>query len=187
MLKKIFFYYLWTMKYCSKCGSDKIRHAIPEGDSYKRYICDNCGAIHYQNPRVVVGTIPIYEGKILMCQRGIEPRKGFWNLPVGFMENGETMSEGAQRETREETGAEVDIIRLHTTYHVLHINQVLAFYLAKVIAPTFGATTESLDVRLFAPHEIPWDLIAFPAHQFILEKYLAEPDYQGVHVGEFRQ
>jgi len=175
------------MKYCSQCGSDKIRAAIPEGDSFTRYVCDGCGAIHYQNPRIVVGTIPVFEGKILMCQRGIEPRKGMWNLPVGFMENGETMPEGAQRETREETGAEVEILRIHTTYHVLHINQVLVFYLAKMHTPTFEAGIESQDVKLFDIHEIPWDLLAFPAHRFILEKYLAEPDYQGVHIGEFRQ
>jgi ADP-ribose pyrophosphatase YjhB (NUDIX family) len=159
---------------------------IPEGDSRARYICDNCGAIHYQNPRIVVGTIPIYEGKILMCQRGIEPRKGFWNLPVGFMENGETMPEGATRETWEETGAKVEIVRMHTTYHVLHINQVLVFYLAKMDSPTFEAGIESQDVRLFALDEIPWEQIAFPAHTFILERYIAQPDYEGVHIGEFR-
>ena len=174
------------MKYCSQCGSDAIRFAVPQGDTHQRYICAGCGTIHYQNPRIVVGTIPIFEGKVLMCQRGIEPRKGLWNLPVGFMENGETMPEGAKRETREEAGAEVEIVRMHTTYHVLHINQVLVFYLANLPTPTFEAGVESQDVRLFAPEEIPWDAIAFPAHHFILEKYLAEPDYLGVHVGEFR-
>lgn len=174
------------MNYCSKCGSNQMRVGVPEGDSRERNICDGCGAIHYQNPRIVVGTIPIYEGKILMCQRGIEPRKGLWNLPVGFMENGETMPEGAQRETWEETGAKVEIVRMHTTYHVLHINQVLVFYLAKMDSPTFEAGVESQDVRLFALDEIPWEQIAFPAHTFILEHYIAQPEYEGVHIGEFR-
>jgi ADP-ribose pyrophosphatase YjhB (NUDIX family) len=175
------------MNYCSKCGSNQISLKIPEGDSRERYVCGNCGTIHYHNPRLVVGTIPIYEGKILMCQRGIEPRKGLWNLPVGFMENGETMPEGAKRETWEETGATVEILRMHTTYHVLHIHQVLVFYLAKMLSPTFEAGVESQDVRLFALDEIPWESIAFPAHKFILERYIAQPDYEGVHIGEFRQ
>ncbi len=175
------------MKYCSQCGSDKISLKIPEGDARERVVCEACGTIHYQNPRLVVGTIPVFEGKILLCQRGIEPRKGLWNLPVGFMENGETMPEGAKRETWEETGAEVEILRLHTTYHVLHINQVLVFYLAKMHTAHFEAGIESQDVRLFGLDEIPWGEIAFPAHKYILERYIAEPDFQGVHEAEFRQ
>jgi ADP-ribose pyrophosphatase YjhB (NUDIX family) len=179
--------FLLDMNYCSKCGSNQITLTVPEGDSKTRLVCGACGTIHYQNPRLVVGTIPIFEGKVLMCQRGIEPRKGLWNLPVGFMENGETMPEAAKRETWEETGAEVEIVRLHTTYHVLHINQVLVFYLAKMHTAIFEAGVESQDVRLFALEEIPWEQIAFPAHTFILQKYLENPQFEGVHIGEFRQ
>jgi ADP-ribose pyrophosphatase YjhB (NUDIX family) len=175
------------MNYCSKCGSNQISLVIPEGDSRERYVCGGCGTIHYQNPRLVVGTIPTYEGKILMCKRNIEPRKGFWNLPIGFMENGETMPEGAMRETWEETGARVKIVRLHTTYHVLHVNQVLMFYIAEMDSPTFEAGIESQDVQLFDIKDIPWEQIAFPAHRFVLENYLAQPHYEGVHTGEFRQ
>lgn len=179
--------FVLIMKYCSHCGSNQLTLTVPKGDERTRQVCGACDTIHYQNPRLIVGTLSVFEDKILMCQRGIEPRKGLWNLPVGFMENGETMPEGAKRETREETGAEVEILRLHTTYHVLHINQVLVFYLAKMHAPIFEAGIESQDVRLFGIHEIPWEQIAFPAHKFILEKYIAEPDFLGVHVGEFRQ
>lgn len=112
------------MKYCSSCGHHPLAHAVPEGDNRLRYVCDNCRIIHYQNPKIVVGCLVFHEGKILLGQRGINPCKGMWNLPAGFMENSETVKEGAKREVREEVKAEVEIIRLHTIYNVLHVNQV---------------------------------------------------------------
>ncbi|PTM38465.1 NUDIX domain-containing protein [Leptospira borgpetersenii serovar Javanica] len=103
------------MKYCSSCGSSVV-YKIPEGDNRSRYVCDNCGTIHYQNPKIVVGSIPVWENRILLCKRAIEPRKGYWTLPAGFLENRETVEEGAVRETQEEANAEIRIVGLHLQY-----------------------------------------------------------------------
>jgi ADP-ribose pyrophosphatase YjhB (NUDIX family) len=173
------------MNFCSNCGSSQIGFEIPDGDTKPRYICGACGTIHYQNPKVVVGTLPIFENKILLCKRGIEPRLGMWNLPAGFMENGETMPEGARRETWEEAGIEVEIDRVHTIYHVVHINQVLVFFLAKLPHLDFEAGIESIEVKLFESHQIPWNELAFPVNRFILEKYLENPHFEGVHMSTF--
>ena len=159
------------MNYCSHCGS-KVSLRIPEGDTHARFVCDHCQRIHYQNPRMVVGCIPIWQNKILICKRAIEPKYGLWTLPAGFMENGETVEQGAIRETDEEAGAKVEIIRLHTLYSLPQVNQVYAIYLAKMVSSHFNAGEESLECKLITIDEIPWDKIAFTAIRFSLEKYV---------------
>ena len=149
------------MKYCSDCGNS-VSKIIPEGDDRLRYVCDSCDIIHYQNPRIIVGTIPVAGDKVLLCKRAIEPRRGFWTVPAGFMENGETTLEGALRETSEEAMAKLDDVKLYRMFNLPYINQVYMFYLGNLAGEDFGAGTESLDVRLFSEEEIPWSELAFP-------------------------
>ncbi|UCF35647.1 MAG: NUDIX hydrolase, partial [Acidobacteriota bacterium] len=143
------------MKFCSECGGPTTVK-VPRGDSYERDVCERCNRIFYRNPRIVVGTLPRWKGQILLCRRAIEPRYGFWTLPSGFMENGESVEEGALRETREEARAEVSIVRLFSVFSLPHVNQVYLTFLADLKTPEFGAGAESLEVRLFQPSEIPW-------------------------------
>ena len=148
------------MKYCPVCGSSEINLKIPEGDNRERYVCNNCGTIHYSNPNVVVGTIPSYENKILLCKRAIEPRYGLWTLPAGFLENGESLEDGAKRETKEETEADVKMGSIYTIFNIPQINQVYVIHLASLQDLSFGPTTESLDVKLFSKEDIPYDELA---------------------------
>jgi len=148
------------MKYCPQC-SQPIRHGIPLGDDRTRHICDACGTIHYQNPKVIAGCIPVFGDRILLCRRAIEPRLGFWTLPAGFMELGETLAEAARREAREEANVEVELEALYTLFSLPHISQVYAFFRGRMPAEEFSAGEESLEVRLFHEHEIPWDDLAF--------------------------
>ena len=148
------------MKYCSNCGNP-VTSQIPEGDDRKRYVCDNCRAIHYQNPKVVVGCIPEYEGKILLCKRAIQPRYGYWTVPAGFLENGETISDGAGREALEEADAKVEHLALYTLFNLTDIHQIYMIFRSRLLSLDFGAGIESLEVRLFEEKEIPWDEIAF--------------------------
>ena len=173
-----------TMNYCSQCGHGPLDFRQPEGDNRKRYICSNCNTVHYQNPKIVAGCLAFYEGKVLLCRRGIEPRKGKWNFPAGFMENKETVKEGAAREVWEEANAKVEIERLHTVYNITHVNQVYMVFLAKLLEPVFSIGEETLEVRLFELDEIPWDELAFHSNIFALKKYLENPDYKGVHHGD---
>jgi ADP-ribose pyrophosphatase YjhB (NUDIX family) len=161
------------MNFCNHCGA-KVELRTPPGDHLPRYICDSCGTIHYQNPRLVVGCVPEYEGKILLCRRGIEPRRGFWTVPAGFMENGETLQQAAARETWEEALAKVEIGSLLTVVHVLHAHQVHVFFRAILHEPTFGAGTESLEAQLVAAEDIPWTEIAFPSTEYTLHRYLED-------------
>ena len=149
------------MKYCSHCG-EEILFSIPEGDNRPRYWCNHCGVIHYQNPKIVVGAIPVWEGRFLLCKRSIEPRIGYWTLPAGYMENGETLQEGAARETWEEACATVAIGDLYTVFNLPHINQVYMFFLSEMVNGDYAAGDESADAGLFAEDEIPWDELAFP-------------------------
>ncbi|SDL92996.1 ADP-ribose pyrophosphatase YjhB, NUDIX family [Modicisalibacter muralis] len=157
------------MKFCSNCGHN-VRFAIPEGDDRSRYLCDACGAIHYQNPRIVAGTLPIRDGRILLCRRAISPRMGYWTLPAGFMENAETTLEAAARETREEACAEVEIHDLYTLIDLPHINQVYMIFRADLIGD-FAAGPESQEVAMFAEADIPWDELAFPTIERTLRHY----------------
>jgi ADP-ribose pyrophosphatase YjhB (NUDIX family) len=174
------------MNYCSHCGSDKISFRIPKGDTYQRFICDNCHTIHYQNPRVIVGCLPVYDGKILLCKRDIDPQKGLWNLPAGFMENGEKAEEGALRELYEESKATADIMKLHVLFSLPEIQQVYLHFLCKLKTAEFSVTPESSEVKLFLPEEIPWDKMAFQSSTFALKKFIEfGPDYEGVHIGNY--
>ena len=174
------------MNFCSNCGSQHITFKIPKGDTLPRYVCENCGRIFYDNPRVIVGCLATLDDEILLCQRAIQPQYGLWNLPAGFLENGEKAEEGAIRETKEETRAEVEIVKLHVVFSLPNVNQVYLHFLAKLKSDQFGPTKESLKVDLFKASEIPWEKIAFHSTTYALEKYFESgSDYQGVHIGSF--
>jgi ADP-ribose pyrophosphatase YjhB (NUDIX family) len=161
------------MNFCSKCGA-KVQLRVPEGDHLPRYVCEACGTIHYENPRLVVGCVPEHEGRILLCRRAIEPRRGYWTVPAGFMENRETLQEAAARESHEEALAEVLIGSLLSVVHVLHAEQVHVFFRARLPVARFGAGPESLEVMLVEPQDIPWDDIAFRSTDFTLRRYLED-------------
>jgi ADP-ribose pyrophosphatase YjhB (NUDIX family) len=167
------------MNYCSDCGGSIVLE-VPRGDSFPRHVCSACGTIHYKNPLVVVGCIPEWEGKLLLCKRAIEPRLGYWTAPAGFMELGETLEEGAARETLEEACARVKIGSMLAAVSVRHVNQVHIMYRAKLLDGEFAAGAESVEVRLFSPDEIPWDDLAFRSVIVSLKALLADPD-GGVH------
>jgi ADP-ribose pyrophosphatase YjhB (NUDIX family) len=149
------------MKFCNQCGNS-VSLAIPAGDDRHRHVCDECGTIHYQNPNIIAGCLPIHQGKVLLCKRAIEPRSGYWTLPAGFMENGESVEEGALRETWEEAQAKVKLTALYTIYSIPQINQVYMIFKGQLDKPEFGAGIESLEVELFDEADIPWDELAFP-------------------------
>jgi ADP-ribose pyrophosphatase YjhB (NUDIX family) len=165
------------MKFCSECAHP-VTVAIPEGDNRPRYVCNACGTIHYQNPKMVIGSIPVWEEggvlQVLLCRRAIEPRHGYWTLPAGFMENEETTGEAAVRETEEEAGADVALGPLFTLLNVAHVHQVHLFYLARLRDLDFAPGIESLDVRLFSEDEIPWDDLAFPTIRTTLQYFFAD-------------
>jgi ADP-ribose pyrophosphatase YjhB (NUDIX family) len=161
------------MNFCSNCAS-RVTLRVPPGDHLPRFICDSCGIIHYQNPRVVVGVVPEHEGRILLCKRAIEPRLGYWTVPAGFMENGESLQQGAAREAHEEAMADIEIGSLLALVSILGAHQVHVFFRGRLRTPEFGAGPESLEVKLVTPDEIPWDDIAFPSTTFTLQKYLED-------------
>jgi ADP-ribose pyrophosphatase YjhB (NUDIX family) len=148
------------VRFCSNCGH-AITRRVPEGDSRVRDCCDQCGAIHYVNPRPVVGTIPVWNDQVLLCLRAIEPRLGYWTLPAGFMEVGESSADGARRETLEEACARIELGPLFSMIDVPAVEQVHIFYLARLLDLDFAAGAETLEVRLFSERDIPWDRIAF--------------------------
>jgi ADP-ribose pyrophosphatase YjhB (NUDIX family) len=164
------------MKYCSSCGKPVVVR-IPADDNRDRFVCDHCTTIHYQNPKIVVGCLPVYEDRVLLCLRAIEPRKNYWTLPAGFMENGETCVEGAQRETMEEACARVDNLQLYTLFDLPHISQVYMFYRADLHAGKFGVGTESLDADLFRVEDIPWDKMAFPVITRTLRLFIEDREH----------
>ncbi|MDE1990409.1 MAG: NUDIX hydrolase [Betaproteobacteria bacterium] len=166
------------MKFCSDCGAP-VALAVPEGDHLPRHVCTACSAIHYSNPKVVVGCVPEWEGRILLCRRAIEPRLGYWTMPAGFMENGETARQGAARETLEESGARVEVNELVTIISVPDINQVHLLFRARMLGAHHEATPESSEVRLFHEADIPWDDLAFRTVRHTLRHYV-EDRRQGV-------
>jgi ADP-ribose pyrophosphatase YjhB (NUDIX family) len=172
------------MNYCSLCGT-RVKLRIPEGDTLPRYVCTACGVIHYQNPKIVVGCIPEWEDKILLCVRAIEPRQGLWTLPAGFMENAETLAQGAARETLEEANARVEIGNLYSIYNLPHIDQVHMLFRAQLLDLDFKPGIESLDVRLFSEAEVPWDTLAFRVIREPLKRYFIErrQGNLGFHMG----
>ena len=161
------------MKFCSNCASPVVKR-VPPGDNLPRWVCDQCGEIHYENPRVVVGTIPEFEGKVLLCRRAIEPRYGYWTLPAGFMENGETTAQAAARETLEEAGAEVELGAPFAMVSVPYVNQVHLFYRARLRALDFKPGEETLEVALYEEERIPWKDIAFRTVGLALKRWFAD-------------
>jgi len=173
------------MKFCSDCAAP-VELKIPADDTRERFVCTSCGAIHYQNPKMVVGSIPVWEAdgelKILLCKRAIAPRYGYWTLPAGFMENNETTAQAAQRETEEEAGANIQLHDLFSILNVPHVHQVHLFYRATLLDLNYAAGVESLAVQLFSEKEIPWDDIAFPTISYTL-KFFFE-NYRRAQKGE---
>lgn len=161
------------MKFCSNCG-DSVSWRIPQGEDRPRYVCDSCSTVHYQNPRIVAGCIPDWEGRVLLCRRAIEPRYGLWTLPAGFMENGETTLQAAARETLEEACARVRVNGLYTLFNLPHIDQVYMIFRAQLQDLDFRPGAESVEVALFAEHEIPWDELAFPVVSETLRLYFSD-------------
>jgi ADP-ribose pyrophosphatase YjhB (NUDIX family) len=172
------------MKFCSNCGAT-VALKIPEGDAVPRHVCDACHTIHYLNPRMIVGCVPVWEDRVLLCKRAIEPRRGQWTLPAGFMENGETLAAGAARETLEEACARVEIASLYAVYSIPHINQVYLLFRAQLLDLDFKAGAETLEARLFREDEVPWDQIAFATVRNTLTHYFADrvSNHFGLHVG----
>ncbi len=162
------------MRFCADCGAP-VELRTPQDDNRERYVCTACDIIHYQNPKIIVGAIPEWEdGRILLCLRAIEPRHGLWTLPAGFMENGETVTQGAARETLEEANARVDIHELLGVYNLPYINQVQMLFRATLLDLDFSPGVESLDVKLFKEEDIPWEQLAFRPVRYTLEHYFAD-------------
>jgi len=168
------------MNFCSACG-ERVELRVPEGDTLARHVCTRCGTIHYENPRIIVGCIPEWEGRVLLCRRAIEPRHGLWTVPAGFMENGETTAEGAQRETLEEANARVEVLGLYALFNIPHINQVYMLFRARLLDLDFYAGAETLETRLFPEAEVPWNEIAFITVRRTLKHY-----FDDRRAGEFR-
>lgn len=161
------------MKFCSSCGHPVI-FEIPEGDHLFRHVCSVCRTIHYENPRIIAGCVPVWQDQILICRRAIEPRRGYWTLPAGFMENGETVQAGAAREAREEALADVEIGSLLALINIIHNHQVYLMFRARLRSLDFGVGPESLEVKLVHEHEIPWNELAFASIHFSLERFLQD-------------
>ena len=176
------------IRFCNSCGS-AATYKVPEGDSLPRAVCDACGTIQYENPKIVVGCVPVYGDRIVMCKRAIEPRYGLWTLPAGFMENNESVQEGAAREALEEANAKVEIGDLYTLYSLPHISQVYMMFLARLLDPEVSPGVESLEVKLVAEHEVPWDELAFTMVRLTLQNYF-EDRRTGIYtprVGDIRR
>lgn len=167
------------MKYCGECGS-QVEYIIPDDDNRHRHVCPSCKTIHYHNPKIVAGCIPEQDGKILLCKRAIEPQYGKWTLPAGFMENDESTTQAAVRETLEEANAPVIIHDLYTVMNLPHVNQVYLIYRAELTDAGFSTGAESLEVALYDEAEIPWDQLAFPVMKETLRFY-----YDDVRAGSF--
>jgi len=161
------------IKFCTACGSSTTLK-IPIDDDHVRAVCTNCGLVHYSNPKIVVGCIPEWQGRILLCKRNIEPQKGKWTLPAGYLENHESVQDGAARETFEETMAKVAIIAPYRLFNIVFVDQIYFMFRAAMTSDTFGPTSESTEVRLFDEKEIPWGDIAFKVIKQTLEHYFSD-------------
>ena len=161
------------MNFCSNCAAPLARR-VPPGDSLPRYVCDACGEVHYQNPKLVVGSIPEWDGRLLLCRRAIEPRYGYWTLPAGFMENDETAGDAARRETLEEAGARIELGEPFSLISVPQVNQVHLFYRARLLDLEFRPGEESLEVALFEEAQVPWKDVAFRTVGLTLKHWFAD-------------
>ena len=157
------------MRFCPDCGAQNER-SRPEGDTLDRHVCTACGKIHYENPKVIVGAVCAWQDKVLLCRRAIKPRTGFWTIPAGFLEIGESTEAGAMRESMEEANARIEIIDLLAMYNIVRLGQVQIFYRAKLLSPDVEAGIETLELDLFSWDDIPWDDLAFPTVHWILNK-----------------
>ena len=171
------------IQHCKACGTAVVYRIPDDGDTRERAVCPACHTIHYENPLNVVGTIPVWGDKVLLCKRNIEPRFGKWTLPAGFMELGETVAEGAARETREEAGAQFELIDLFSILNVVRVGQVHFFYRARLTSEDFDPGHETHEARLFAEADIPWDELAFRTVRETLQRYFADAKAQnfGLH------
>ncbi|MCK5719941.1 MAG: NUDIX hydrolase [Thiomargarita sp.] len=177
------------MNYCSHCGSKRLISKIPEGDQLNRIICEDCNFIHYKNPKIIAGCLPIWEDKVLLCKRAIEPHSGLWTLPAGFMENNETLEQAAIRETWEEAQARVESLQLYTIISLPHISQVYIIFRCQLSDLNYAPGIESTQVELFKQDEIPWDTIAFKVIHHSLTHYFQDRlvDNFPVHTGQLTQ
>ena len=171
------------LKHCRACGTAVVQRVPDDGDTRTRAVCPACHTIHYENPLNVVGTVPFWGDKgekVLLCKRNIEPRKGFWTLPAGFMELGETTAEGAARETDEEAGAHIRLLGLFTVVNVPRVSQVHLYYLAQLLSNRFSPGHETMEARLFEEQDIPWNDLAFNTVRATLQAY-----FRDRHQGSF--
>lgn len=159
--------------HCQACGTP-VEHKVPDDDNRQRAVCPACQHVHYVNPLNVVGTVPVWDDQVLLCRRNIEPRKGFWTLPAGFMELHETTEEGAARETDEEAGARIEMQGLYCLINVVTVGQVHLFYRARLLDTDFAPGPETIEARLFREDEIPWEELAFRTVRMTLERYFAD-------------
>lgn len=161
------------IRHCKTCGAG-VRYEIPADDNRERAVCGACRTIHYENPINVVGTVPFWHDQVLLCKRNIEPRHGYWTLPAGFLELGESTADGALRETVEEAGARVDMQGLFTVLNVVRVGQLHLYYLAQLRDTQFAPGIETIEARLFAEIDIPWDELAFRTVRETLKHYFAD-------------
>lgn len=173
------------MKYCSYCGA-KLTFKIPVGDDRPRFLCNACNTVHYENPKMVVGCIPEWGDRILMCRRAIQPRHGKWTLPAGYLENGETVSEAAKREAFEEARARLENLTPYALFNLTFVNEVYLMFRANLVDSNFEPGEESLEVKLMMEDEIPWENIAFPVIRETLVRYFKdrETGYFSFHMGD---
>ncbi|MDC8786741.1 NUDIX hydrolase [Roseateles koreensis] len=160
-------------KFCPNCGA-AVDYRVPADDNRARATCDACSSIHYENPINVVGTLPVWGEQVLLCRRAIEPRHGFWTLPAGFLELGESCADGALRETDEEAGAQIELQPLYTLMNVLRVGQIHLYYRARLLSPTFNPGPETLEARLFHEHEVPWEELAFRTVRETLQRFFED-------------
>ena len=172
------------IKHCRSCGTAVVYRVPDDGDTKFRAVCPACHTIHYENPLIVVGTIPCLGNRVLLCKRNIEPRHGMWTLPAGFMELNETASQGAERETQEEAGAEFEMGDLFSVASVARVGQVHMYFRASLLSERFAPGYETIEARLFAEDQIPWDEIAFKTVSETLRHYFSDQQHgnYGVHV-----
>jgi ADP-ribose pyrophosphatase YjhB (NUDIX family) len=159
--------------HCNLCGG-RVDDVVPPGDTHVRAVCSVCAHVQYQNPHNIVGTVPVWQGRVLLCRRAIEPRHGFWTLPAGFMELGETTAQGALRETQEEAGLDVELDGLYCIANVKPVSQVYLLYRARMLSPHWNPGPETLEAALFGPDDVPWEQIAFRTVRETLKRFFAD-------------
>lgn len=162
-----------SIRHCRACGAPTV-YRVPQDDNRPRAICSHCHLVHYENPLNVVGTLPVWQDRVLLCRRNIEPRFGLWTLPAGFMELGETTAQGALRETEEEAGVQVELQGLYTLLNVPRVGQVHLFYRARMLDTRVNPGPETIEARLFREDEIPWERLAFRTVRETLARFFAD-------------